>query len=84
MKEKCEPVAMHTQSRVRPSKTKSKSSRVDLCASIAHIDRVLSATRTLTLVADALHFLQLVLLLLVTWLSNEIRHACIASPLHAG
>ena len=70
MKEKCKPVAMHTQPRVRPSKTKSKSARVDLCAFVAHINRVLSATRTLLLVTDAFHFLQLVLFLLATWLSD--------------
>ena len=83
MKEKRKPVAMHAQSRVCPSKTKSKSARVDLCAFKAHIYRVLSATRTLTLVADALHFLQLVLFLPVTWLSDKICQACMASPLHA-
>ena len=59
MKEKCKPVAMHTQSRVRPSKTKSKSARVDLCAFVANIYRVLFATRTLTLVADAFIFFSL-------------------------
>ena len=74
---------MHTQSRVRPSKTKSKSARVCLCAFVANIYRVLSATRTLTLVVDAFHFLQLVLVLLVTWLSDKICQACMASPLHA-